>query len=102
MSKIWYPVINTEKCIECGACIKKCKYGVYKNGTKTPIVIYPEGCIQGCKGCGNICPVGAIEYIGDKGQILSDCGCGKTKELEKEDNTKDCGCGESCGCDCTK
>lgn len=65
MSKDWYPIINHETCTGCGACIKKCSHGVYKQGSSRPVVAYPEGCIQGCRGCGNLCPSGAIEYLGE-------------------------------------
>jgi len=33
----------------------------------TPVVVNPNGCIQGCHGCGNLCPTKkAIQYGGDK------------------------------------
>lgn len=75
-------MINYEKCAECGACIKKCQHGVYDKTSAIPLVIYPDGCIQGCKGCGKLCPMGAIEYFGNK---------------SVSDNDNGCGCG-SCGC----
>lgn len=78
MSKTWYPVIDYEKCIECGACNKMCKHGVYdKKKAPTPVVIKPEGCIQNCHGCGNLCPTKAISYVGDKksNEDLCSCGC---------------------------
>ena len=66
MSKTWYPVINYELCIECGNCIKKCGHGVYnKEKAPHPVVIFPDGCVQGCNGCGNLCSVQAIEYVGE-------------------------------------
>lgn len=66
MTKTWYPVIDYEKCSECGACNEKCKHGVYDTSKKpTPVVVYPEGCIQGCHGCGKLCPQQAIQYVGD-------------------------------------
>lgn len=65
MSKTWYPVINYENCIECGACFNKCSHGVLKLEDSRPIVVNPDECVQGCHGCGNLCPVGAIEYVGD-------------------------------------
>ena len=37
-----------------------------------PKVVNTDGCIQGCKGCGNLCPSGAINYVGDVGE-KSDC-----------------------------
>ncbi len=76
MSKTWYPVINYEKCNECGACIEKCTHGVFKEEGTRPVVAYPAGCVQGCNGCGNRCPEGAIEYVGEKGNSSeSSCGC---------------------------
>jgi NAD-dependent dihydropyrimidine dehydrogenase PreA subunit len=76
MSKTWYPVIDYEKCIECGTCTNKCKHGVYDlKKVPTPVVVKPEGCIQGCHGCGNLCPSKAIEYVGDQKQGSADCEC---------------------------
>ena len=77
MSKKWYPVIDYVECIECGACVKMCKQGVYdKSKAPSPIVIHPEGCIEGCRGCGNLCPKNAIQYVGDsKNTGGCDCGC---------------------------
>ncbi|MDD3306676.1 MAG: 4Fe-4S binding protein [Acetobacterium sp.] len=76
MSKKWYPVINYENCVECGACIEKCKNGVYDKALATPKVIYPEGCIDGCRGCQKLCSADAIDYVGDNGgQQTVACQC---------------------------
>ena len=66
MANIWYPVIDYSACIACGACVRKCAYGVY-NAQKapTPVVVNPAGCVDHCHGCGTICPVGAITYVGE-------------------------------------
>lgn len=45
--------------IECGVCLDKCKHGVYQKNR--PVEIYPEGCIEGCHVCQNLCPSDAIE-----------------------------------------
>ena len=50
MSKKWYPVIDVEKCSECGACINKCSHGVYDKTSSFPKVIYTDGCVDGCRG----------------------------------------------------
>lgn len=77
MSKKWYPVIDEERCVECGACLEKCKHGVYKKDSARPIVIHPENCIENCEGCGKLCPQGAIDYVGREiGQDSCSCGCG--------------------------
>lgn len=66
MAKNWYPIVDYTICIECGACLKRCKRGVYKKyKAPKPIVIAPINCIDHCHSCGNICPVGAITYFGD-------------------------------------
>jgi len=76
MSKTWYPVIDYASCSECGTCVDMCQHGVYdKKRAPTPVVIYPEGCVQGCHGCRNKCPSGSIQYVGDPDR-KSDCGCG--------------------------
>lgn len=65
MSLNWYPIINLELCTSCGICYEFCSHGVYELNGGTPFVIEPEGCIQGCHGCENKCPSGAIHYYGD-------------------------------------
>lgn len=76
MSKTWYPVIDYERCAECGACTDKCKHGVYDlKKAPAPVVVYPEGCVQGCHGCENLCPTGAISYVGDIRKKAKNVGC---------------------------
>lgn len=66
MSKKWYPVIDYINCAECGACIEMCSHVVYDAPkAPTPIVINGNGCVEGCHGCGSLCPNGAITYVGD-------------------------------------
>jgi NAD-dependent dihydropyrimidine dehydrogenase PreA subunit len=85
MSKLWYPVIDYVKCTECGTCIDFCSHGVYdKTKAPSPVVTQSDGCIQGCHGCGNTCPVGAVEYVGDNTGWVPPNG-------EKEE-TAECGC----------
>ena len=79
MSKKWYPVIDYAACIECGTCSNFCPHGVYDiSKSPTPIVVYPDGCIDHCHGCQNKCPVNAIAYVGDDGNgtMKSTCSCG--------------------------
>jgi NAD-dependent dihydropyrimidine dehydrogenase PreA subunit len=76
MSKTWYPVIDYEKCAECGVCTNKCQHGVYdQSKAPTPVVVYPDGCIQGCHGCGNLCPQEAIVHVGDTAAGTESCDC---------------------------
>lgn len=57
MAKQWYPVIDYDSCISCGICTEKCSHDVYDT-QKAPSahVIYPDGCVDQCHGCGNLCP----------------------------------------------
>lgn len=87
MSKMWYPVIDYVDCIECGACTSKCKHGVYdQTKAPTPVVVHPEGCIQGCHGCGNLCPVSAIAYVGDIVDKKDGVACACSCEMKEEKN----------------
>lgn len=91
MAKAWYPVIDYSSCAECGTCIGQCNHGVYDAAkAPTPVVIHPAGCIDHCHGCGNLCPEGAITYVGDdtgwvppKGSrplsVQAECGCALEK-----------------------
>lgn len=76
MSKTWYPVIDITKCVECGICADFCTHGVYEKRGERPIVVNPERCVHGCKGCSKQCPQEAIEYVGDNGQENGGCSCG--------------------------
>lgn len=69
-------MINQSKCIGCMACYDMCKHGVFTIENDKPKVIYREGCVEGCHGCGNQCPQGAIVYSGDfKSAIKCACNC---------------------------
>lgn len=80
MSKQWYPVIDPQKCNGCMACYNKCKRGVYDIVDNFPKVANPEGCMDGCHGCGNLCPMQAISYYGEGNTMNNGCKssvCGK-------------------------
>ena len=56
-----YPVINDEKCIKCGKCIRICdesEYHALKRNEKC-IEVNKEAC-EGCSLCSHICPQDAI------------------------------------------
>lgn len=93
MARTWYPVIDYLNCAECGTCTEKCAHGVYSaEKAPTPVVKNPEACIDHCHGCGDLCPAGAITYVGEdtlwtppggareSGEVCCSCGCGETAE----------------------
>lgn len=97
MSKTWYPVISYENCTECGACFNKCSHGVFELKASCPAVVHPEGCVQGCHGCGNLCPIGAIEYVGDNTGWVPPAKKDSADEPCCEDD-KEKGCCSGSGC----
>lgn len=91
MAKTWYPVIDYLTCIECGTCVAKCPHGVYDMAkAPSPVVKKPEASVDHCHGCGNLCPVGAITYVGEdtgwtpqnreQAESCCSCGCGMASE----------------------
>ena len=61
------PVLNPDKCVKCGACVKICPGEAYsfKDGV---ITVDPKKCI-GCAGCVAVCEGGAIRIPWDAGKV---------------------------------
>jgi NAD-dependent dihydropyrimidine dehydrogenase PreA subunit len=61
----WDPIIDYSKCVSCGKCVDFCHMKAFKNqekeGKKTTMV-NPNRCVVFCKGCEDVCPVGAITH----------------------------------------
>lgn len=94
MAERWYPVIDYSLCIECGSCTKKCSHGVYDLiKAPTPVVTNPIECVNHCHGCGNLCPVGAISYVGDDTGWVAPA-------LKKKKFTLNMDINSECGCQC--
>lgn len=92
MAKTWYPVIDILSCIECGTCVNFCPHGVYDTSkAPVPLVIHPEECIDHCHGCGNKCPVGAIQYLGEDTDWIPPVF--RTEDRKPEPPTCGCCCG---------
>ncbi len=91
MARHWYPVIDYTRCSECGACTQKCAHGVYNmEKAPAPVVVQPESCIDHCHGCGNICPQGAITYLGEDTSWVP-------PHAQTSAPVYGCGCGGCCG-----
>lgn len=58
----WYPVIDQERCVECGKCADFCMFGVYAVEDKKVIVVKPSGCKTDCPACARMCPANAIIF----------------------------------------
>jgi NAD-dependent dihydropyrimidine dehydrogenase PreA subunit len=59
----WDPKIDYDKCISCGKCLDFCHMNAFeeKDGKKKTVVT-PNACVVFCRGCEDICPVGAITH----------------------------------------
>lgn len=59
----WYPLIDYERCTDCGQCAEFCLFGVYeKNKDGKVEVVDPHGCKDQCPACARICPSTAIIF----------------------------------------
>ena len=54
------PVIDYEKCANCGTCASVCPMQVFEMKDGRVEVVTPEKCVQ-CKACEVSCPAKAIE-----------------------------------------
>lgn len=58
----WYPVIDKNRCIECGKCYDFCLFGVYAVENKHIRVARPQNCKNNCPACARMCPSRAIIF----------------------------------------
>lgn len=66
----WFPVIDEEKCINCGACLDFCSNNVFEEGESTTIVANPYNCVVGCSACQRVCDSEAISFP-SKDELIS-------------------------------
>lgn len=58
----WYPIIDQNRCTNCGQCANFCLFGVYEMKDKKVHVVNPSGCKNNCPACARICPQTAIIF----------------------------------------
>ncbi len=59
----WYPVIDYDRCTNCGQCLEFCVFGVYELNAQARVeVVKPENCKNKCPACARICPQVAIMF----------------------------------------
>ena len=58
----WYPVIDKDRCTECGKCFDFCPFGVYEMVDDRVRVVNPTNCKNNCPACARNCPSEAIIF----------------------------------------
>lgn len=58
----WYPVIDKDRCTECGRCRDFCLFGVYTSENRQIKVAQPQNCKNNCPACARMCPSKAIIF----------------------------------------
>ena len=58
----WYPVIDRDRCKNCGQCASFCLFGVYEEIDGETRVKQPKNCKTNCPACARICPEAAIIF----------------------------------------
>lgn len=59
----WYPVIDYDRCSNCGQCHEFCLFGVYEKDAEERVqVVQPGNCKNNCPACARICPEAAIIF----------------------------------------
>ena len=58
----WYPVLDYEKCVNCGKCHDFCLFGVYAIEDGKVKVAQPQNCKNNCPACSRVCPAEAVIF----------------------------------------
>lgn len=62
LSDAWFPVIDKDRCSECGKCFDFCPFGVYDMVDGRVRVTHPHRCKNNCPACARNCPSEAIIF----------------------------------------
>ena len=91
--KAWFPVIDRERCINCGKCLDFCLFGVYEfDAGKRVQVVNPANCKNNCPACARVCPRAAVIFPKYKDPPVN--GAEVDEKAPKENNFFDAGGGD--------
>lgn len=58
----WFPVIDSDRCNNCGLCAEFCLFDVFDRADGRIQVVRPANCKTNCPACARICPRAAIMF----------------------------------------
>lgn len=58
----WYPILDYERCVNCGKCHDFCLFGVYTIEDGKVKVAQPQNCKNNCPACSRVCPAEAVIF----------------------------------------
>ncbi len=58
----WFPILDKNRCVECGRCLDFCLFGVYSKNENRMVVTNPQNCKNNCPACARMCPQRAIIF----------------------------------------
>ncbi len=59
----WFPVIDKDRCSECGQCLDFCLFGTFDKDEEGRIYVKnPYNCKDNCPACARVCPEAAIIF----------------------------------------
>jgi len=80
----WFPVVDYDKCSNCGACLDFCLFGVFaRNAEGNVVVEHPENCKDNCPACARICPVYAVMFPKHTDASINGAATGKRSNHSK-------------------
>ncbi|WP_457558861.1 ATP-binding protein [Candidatus Harpocratesius sp.] len=81
----WFPIIDFNKCNNCGDCVQFCAHGVFNMENGVLIVQNPKNCVVFCQACLKMCPKDALIFQ-EKKKVLAQIRQIKSQQKQSIDN----------------
>lgn len=68
----WFPVLDADRCTQCGQCLNFCLFGVYATDADAHVEVRnPRQCKPDCPACARVCPEGAILFPKHPAEVIN-------------------------------